>query len=597
MNKILSLLLMLAAPIAHADWWSDKRDAARKKAEETVEPISKPIERAGQTIDKAYQRTIEQPAQTVIQQGTQPINSTYQNGSRAIQKEIGQVQNQLNQYNQQFQNLQNQYHRTIQNTGEQIQNSVEPYSRPLRQNANDLGRQYPGTINQYQTQIDNGTRNTINQIDHGVRQNIDSIRQESQQAMDQAIIQTEQLGREIQHLNQYDDSAARVGAALEKVRQTSQTVQTPIGGVDPTPSPQRVRAWGTKALTKGVPANTAEVVENLRENISDVSTAGENALSDLRQFDPDEIFDSVQSALDQNLNDELKRKGMSYNFESGELDLRNTRIGKKMQFWLDQFVQGNQGEGRVEVFSYNMNTQELLLRLYARHRQSTGQSVAGKPVDLYSVTQHAKFWYDFEADTGDFEIDPGKLAPRFSSKTYRQLSHGDLLAAAESSAPSVANELMHFERTNQYEQRLAEYRADYGNGNVYFASKNFAEWAAPQTLAKYFVNGVLTAGTSVYPQIMADARAQAEMEIPDLTRWLQQRGIENAKSVAMQLLTGQSPRWPFLKFEIIPIRYSAREKPLNASTTPWRHVNHLAFVIIWANAGANSATPARQALE
>ena len=231
------------------------------------------------------------------------------------------------------------------------------------------------------------------------------------------------------------------------------------------------------------------------------------------------------------------------------------------------------------MFTYNLNSRKLEVGLYARHRQSWKRGV-----DLYSVTQRAGFWYDFQSQSGDFEIDPGQLSPRFSSQTFEKLSEGDLTAVAEA-IPTAIGKVINFERENEYEKNLNELRTRYGTENVYLSSQGFVDWATPETLAKYAVNGVLTAGVSVYPQIMADARKRAASEMPSITKWLEERGMKNASAVAMDLLTGKPPKWPFLKFEMIPVRYSAREKPLNAMTTEWRHVNHLAFVITWTNGG------------
>jgi hypothetical protein len=309
-------------------------------------------------------------------------------------------------------------------------------------------------------------------------------------------------------------------------------------------------------------------------------------MKDLRKFDPQEIFDRVQLAIEKRVGHELTKAGVAYDNRSGTIDLRKTAMGSILGQWLSTFAQGNKGESKVEEFTFNVRTRQLTVRLYARHCQSWGKVIPGQgPVDLYSITQRATFRYNFKSGEGMFDIDLGKLAPRINSKTLKRLAEGDLVAVAEALAPEAIGQLMHYERQNNYDARVADYRSRYGQANVYFASKKFVDWATPETIGKYVINGVLSGGASVYPQIMRDARERAMEEMPPLTDWLQRCGMANASLVARQLLTGETPRWPFIKFEMIPVRYSAREKPLAAMSTPWRHVDHLAFVIVWLKGG------------
>lgn len=374
-------------------------------------------------------------------------------------------------------------------------------------------------------------------------------------------------------------------------------VSNPVGGLDPSEVGRSIHKVGSKAIGSikkgdywnaqepinavgGLAAKVKPSIEKIGEGIGNIDKAQEKALEDLRQFDPEEIFGWVQQSIKEDIDEELKRNGLAFNQETGELDLRNSRMGKTLLNWLEKFTQGNNAEQEIAVFTYNVNSRKLEVGLYARHRQSWKGGV-----DLYSVTQRAGFWYDFQSQSGDFEIDPGQLSPRFSSQTFEKLSEGDLTAVAELS-PTVIGKVVNFERKNEYEKNLNELRSRYGTENVYLASQDFVDWATPETLAKYAVNGVLTAGASVYPQIMADARKRAASEMPSITKWLEERGMDNATAVAMDLLTGKPPKWPTLKFEMIPVRYSAREKPLNAMTTEWRDVNHLAFVITWVNGGS-----------
>ena len=53
------------------------------------------------------------------------------------------------------------------------------------------------------------------------------------------------------------------------------------------------------------------------------------------------------------------------------------------------------------------------------------------------------------------------------------------------------------------------------------------------------------------------------------------------QQMARELLTGRTPRWPYLEFEIVSIRYSAREIVPGGKATPWRHFNNVGFVIVF----------------
>lgn len=319
----------------------------------------------------------------------------------------------------------------------------------------------------------------------------------------------------------------------------------------------------------------------LRRELEDARKA---AMKNLRKFDPQEIFRRVQGAVEKRISKELRKSGVKYDKASGEADLRGTEMGKVLTHWLRNFAQGNKGTGRVEELSFNVKTKRLAVRLMAKHCQSWGKVIPGQgEVELYSVTQRATFRYDFHKGSGSFDIDLGPLAPHINSRTLEKMKEGDLIGIAEGLVPEAAGKLWNHESKNEYTQRVTQYRQRYGAANVYFASKKFVDWAGPDTIGKYILNGVVTGGTSVYPQIMRDLNARAREELPALTAWLKQRGMANADSAARQLLTGHAPRWPYIKFEMIPVRYSSREKPLHAVTTPWRNVDHLAFVIVWTN--------------
>ena len=362
-----------------------------------------------------------------------------------------------------------------------------------------------------------------------------------------------------------------------------------VGGVlrnvDPTNPNSAVR----EGLRNGDPTNPNSAVREGARRIDpttaarrELDQARNQAMGQLRKLNKEEILDRVRNALDQNINDQLNRVGASYDERTGEIDLRRTRMGESLSRWLDRFAQGNKKDSEVREFSYNVRSQRLSVRLYVRHCQSWGRSIdLIGPQNLYEVRQNAEFFYDFRSKSGGFNISFGGAWPNYSSKTFEKLSEGDLVSAAEAVVPRKIGEAAGVERENLYDEVYREYQNRYGSQNVYFSSRRFVNWASPDNLRRYAVSGIATWGASV-SATMNKVRSESIKEFSELSPWLQRKGIDLALSqdMATSLLTGQNPNWPYIKFELVPVRYSAREKRLG---TPWRHEDHLGFVVIWDN--------------
>src|SRR5207253_2127092 len=105
-----------------------------------------------------------------------------------------------------------------------------------------------------------------------------------------------------------------------------------------------------------------------------------------------------------------------------------------------------------------------------------------------------------------------------------------------------------------------EYVARYGAGNFYFASKRFVDWAGPETVGRYVAGGPVTGGSAAVRRVLADAGQRVREELPAVATWLRVRGQADAESAARLLLSGQPTPWAHLKIELIPVRYSTREK-------------------------------------
>jgi hypothetical protein len=320
---------------------------------------------------------------------------------------------------------------------------------------------------------------------------------------------------------------------------------------------------------------------------NELASARSAAMSKLPRLSPEVIFGWVQGSLQQRIVDELRKMGALYDASTGNFDLRPTRAGQFLAQCAYGFAQGNKRQGGAEEFTYNVPNELLTLRLYAVHCQSWGKVIPGTgPVDLYSVTQRAAFWYNFRTGSGGFDIDLGPLAPRMTTRTAEKLEAGDLIGAAEAAAPGEAGKLAPLETQDNYDQLVRQYQAHYGAGNVYFASRDFVNNVSPDTAARYVANGIITLGASVYPEIMHDVANLAQQELPRVAEFLKAHEMREAETAARRLLSGQPPlqSWP-VTFELIPVQYASRNRVLGRVNTPWRRENHLAFVIIWDDHG------------
>ncbi|MBY0230733.1 MAG: DNA cytosine methyltransferase [Gemmataceae bacterium] len=312
----------------------------------------------------------------------------------------------------------------------------------------------------------------------------------------------------------------------------------------------------------------------------ELEKARAEALKTLNRFSPENVLDNVRKSIGQRLSKAEAQSGAKLDRATGEIDLRGTKIGRTLHSWLDKFAQGKESKGEVEELSYNVKTQVFKARLYARHQQRQNWGVLGK-VDLYSVTQRAMFTFDFKKKSADFDLDLGKLAPKINKRTMEALAKGDLATVAEAMAPDLSA-IGKYERKNDYDEILAKYQKRHGAANVYMSSRGFVSWAGSRTIGKYVADGVISGGTAVWPKIMAEAREMGQKELPGIASWLEGRGQKGAREMAQALLTGQKPRWPFIKFELVVVPHYAREvNPQTGVKTPWRKFPNLGFVIVF----------------
>ena len=328
--------------------------------------------------------------------------------------------------------------------------------------------------------------------------------------------------------------------------------------------------------------NEAAKVDPSAALLREYKEAQSRANREIRWFNPGMIVQQVETALTQQVNAVALRSGASFNPQTGDVDLRGTAMGRMLHNLLFQFAQGNQREAGVPEFRFNVGNLALVVRLYVRHRQSWGKVFPGQgPVDLIDVTQTAMLQFDLKAGKGDFSIDTGPWGPKISPGTLDQLRSGNLIGLAQSMTPDGLGELARLETGDDLDEIENSYYTRFGRGNIYFPSRSFAEFATPEQLAKYAVNGIISLGTDVWPEIMADLQQQAQAELPALVAWLASRGIQDAENIAGQLISGHVPELPTISFQLISVPFRSRNVTPVGVATPWRTVNHITFAVFW----------------
>jgi hypothetical protein len=144
--------------------------------------------------------------------------------------------------------------------------------------------------------------------------------------------------------------------------------------------------------------------------------------------------------------------------------------------------------------------------------------------------------------------------------------------------------------TNYDDVRQAQYD-EHGGANVYFASKRFAEWAGPGTLARAVALAVAGDGG----QILAEAKSHLSLELEDLATWLKQRGAKDAPKLAVQILRAianqSSLDLPELTLEVTPVDFTyhysvggavgAAGGAVGADTSTSTRASHFGFTIVW----------------
>jgi len=261
---------------------------------------------------------------------------------------------------------------------------------------------------------------------------------------------------------------------------------------------------------------------------------------------------------------------------------------------------GNEGEAHIESLTFNSETLEIqgVVVVIARHSwvkilvptfQDPGRRVEVKAEKKLT----GSFVFNVETQRLSGNLDFGEIGLKGSFwgvdynyriarikidlERFQRAIAGDFIAMIELIPMPNLIEIVH---QNEY-KRIRQSKWDkYGRDNVYFASKEFVNWASSARVATWIGTGILTAGASV-SLALAEVQSESMKELSAITIWLEAKGIENAESVAKKILTGEKVDWPFIKVEWQSIKYEVRYKIAGKPVSPWISDRHAAFYLVW----------------
>ena len=231
-----------------------------------------------------------------------------------------------------------------------------------------------------------------------------------------------------------------------------------------------------------------------------------------------------------------------------------------------------------------------------------GKAAAGKVVDvikgavsedLFKIEADSVGKLSFNFATGGYYADFELLAGlKVDSEAFKALMTGDfkLPEIDPLTAGASLSGLKTSVTTNYDAGRQDQYEA-HGGANVYFASKRFAEWAGPGTLARAVALAIAGDGG----QILQEAKSHLSLELEDLATWLQQRGATDASKLAVQILRAivdqTSLDLPELSLKVTPVNFTcnysvggavgAAGGTIDADTSTSATASHFGFSIVW----------------
>lgn len=256
-------------------------------------------------------------------------------------------------------------------------------------------------------------------------------------------------------------------------------------------------------------------------------------------------------------------------------DVRQTPGGKKVLRFLKNLAQGNEGSAKIVSLSINKKTAEIKGKASVRHRHVWPNSI--KDVVAYDWTWSADFKFNPATQNGHAIFDLGR-GVKLNTKDIERLLKAEWTKVVEDLVHGNPKWLVR-EFRNDYSNIKKSYGKQYGEKNVYFASKSFVDWASSERLAEWVLRGVSMGAPEAVSHAMGEVQEEAMKEAANLSKWLSERGINDAENITRNMLQGRRVNFPNVKLKGQTVTYTSKST-IGDISTPEIAVKHFAFVVI-----------------
>jgi hypothetical protein len=295
-----------------------------------------------------------------------------------------------------------------------------------------------------------------------------------------------------------------------------------------------------------------------------------------------------------------------------QVDLRNSAAAQQILDMTHDFDLGN--EGHTDLDSLTLDTTSGVisgeLTIVAKHTWGTVNVPDPRADDPFHTSEvelaaeksfPTTFTYDptankitgkitvvditLHVDIAGFHKEYPLVVEKLDLNKIQRALEGDMTALLEM-VPNPIGGLVKTVPRDEYARIKSSYEEKYGAANVYFASKDFVDWASPETLARFIGEWIVTEGTAT-AEILNEVQDHALQELDKVIGWLGTKVQNEAEQMAAQILTGQRVTWPQYDLKVVwqTVKYESQRVATldNVPLTPWIPSRHGAFVLVWVS--------------
>ncbi len=172
---------------------------------------------------------------------------------------------------------------------------------------------------------------------------------------------------------------------------------------------------------------------------------------------------------------------------------------------------------------------------------------------------------------------------KISLDTIKSLVEGKLsLEEIAELIPNPLPNLFRVEPSNDYQKVKEAYTARWGEANVYFASKDFVKWAAPENRIPEWGAELILTGGAASEHIMEQVKGKLKEQWDAIQAWLKRKTGLQAGALLEMIFSGKRFTWPYLAAVFQPVQYRQQYYFFGKHISKFdRSQNHAAFVLIW----------------